>query len=60
MTDKVFDSIMKVRDSGKSNMLDLKTVQYVAYHMGLYELVTYIEEHPDEYAHFIMTGKEEK
>ena len=59
MTEEVRDSILKVRDSGRTNMLDARTVQYIANEMGLYELVVYIEEHPREYFHFIMTGREE-
>ena len=58
MTDKVFQQIMDIRSGGKSNMLDLKTVQRLAYDEDYYELVVYIEEHPKEYFHFIMTGRE--
>lgn len=58
MTDKVFQQIMDIRSGGKSNMLDLKTVQRLAYDEDFYELVVYIEEHPKEYFHFIMTGRE--
>ena len=58
MTDKVFRQLMDIRSGGKSNMLDLKTVQRLAYDEDYYELVVYIEEHPKEYFHFIMTGRE--
>ena len=58
MTDKVFQQLMDIRSGGKSNMLDLKTVQRLAYDEDFYELVVYIEEHPKEYFHFIMTGRE--
>ena len=58
MTDKVFQQLMDIRSGGKSNMLDLKTVQRLAYDEDYYELVVYIEEHPKEYFHFIMTGRE--
>ena len=58
MTDKVFQQLMDIRSGGKSNMLDLKTVQRLAYDEDYYELVVYIEEHPKEYSHFIMTGRE--
>ena len=59
MTEEVRDAIMKVRASGRSNMLDARTVQYIANEMGLYELVVYIEEHKHEYANFILTGRED-
>lgn len=58
MTDKVFQQLMDIRSGGKSNMLDMKTVQRLAYDEDFYELVVYIEEHPKEYFHFIMTGRE--
>ena len=58
MTDKVKEQIMAIRDSGETNMFEIKTVQYLAYHRNFYELVTYLEEHSKEYVHFIMTGEE--
>ena len=58
MTEKIKEQILAIRDSGETNMFDTKTVQYLAFHRGYYELVTYLEEHKKEYAHFIMTGEE--
>ena len=58
MTEKIKEQILAIRDSGATNMFDIKTVQYLAYQQEFYELVMYLEEHPKEYAHFIMTGKE--
>lgn len=58
MTEKVREQIMAIRDSGETNMFDIKTVQYLAYHRDFYELVTYLEKHRKEYVHFIMTGEE--
>ena len=52
MTDKIKEQILSIRDSGKTNMFDTKTVQYLAFHRGYYELVTYLEEHKKEYVHF--------
>ena len=59
MNEKIREQIMAIRDSGETNMFDIKTVQYLAYHRDFYELVWYLEEHPKEYAHFIMTGNED-
>ena len=59
MTDKVFRALMRIRAEGRTNMLDLNMVQRLAYDAGEYELVMYIEEHRKEYAHFIVTGREE-
>ncbi len=58
MTEKIKEQILAIRDSGETNMFDTKTVQYLAFHKGYYELVTYLEEHSKEYVHFIMTGEE--
>ena len=59
MTDKVFRALMRIRDSGATNMFDTNMVQRLAYDAGEYELVMYIEEHKKEYVHFIMTCREE-
>ena len=59
MTDKVFHQLMDIRDSGLTNMFDTNMVQRLAYDRDYFELVTYIEDHKKEYAHFIMTGTEE-
>lgn len=58
MTEKIKEQILAIRDSGATNMFDIKTVQYLAYQQEFYELVMYLEEHPKEYVHFIMTGEE--
>lgn len=58
MTEKIKEQIMAIRDSGETNMLDTRMVQYIANREGYYELVIYIEEHSKEYWHFIMTGEE--
>ena len=59
MTDKVFRALMRIRDSGATNMFDTNAVQRLAYDAGEYELVMYFEEHKKQYVHFIMTGREE-
>lgn len=58
MTDKVKEQILAIRDSGETNMFDIRTVQYIANREGYYELVCYLEDHRKEYAHFIFTGEE--
>ena len=59
MTETVKQQIMAVRDSGETNMLDTRMVQYIANREGFYELVIYIEDHRKEYVHFILTGEDE-
>lgn len=59
MTETIKQQIMAVRDSGETNMLDTRMVQYIANREGFFELVIYIEDHWKEYVHFILTGKDE-
>lgn len=57
MKDKIKKQILTIRDSGVTNMFDLKRVQYEANKLEFYELVIFIEESKDKYVNFIMTGK---
>ena len=57
MTNKIREQIMAIRDSGETNMLDTRTVQWIANREGYYELVIYIEDKKREYWNFIMTGE---
>lgn len=59
MTETIRQQILAVRDSGETNMLDTRMVQYIANREGFYELAIYIEDHRKEYAHFIFTGEDE-
>lgn len=59
MCKTVKKQIMAIRDSGETNMLDVRMVQAIANREGFYELVVYLEEHRKEYVNFIFTGKEE-
>ena len=56
MDAKVKEQILKVRDTGLTNMFDTRAVQRIANDMNFYELVIFIEEHRKEYAQFILTG----
>ena len=56
MTDKVKEQILAVRDTGLTNMCDLRAVQRIAYERDFYELVTFIEEEKAAYVRFILTG----
>lgn len=44
VNEKILDQLEKVRETGRTNMLDKGTVQHVAYEMELWGLVTFIEE----------------
>lgn len=58
MSDKVRDQILAVRATGRTNMFDTNAVQAIADEMHFYDLVVFIEEHKDKYAHFILTGEQ--
>ena len=58
MTEKIKEQILKIRDTGLTNMFDISTVQRLAYERDFYELVIYIEEHRKEYVRFIIYGDE--
>ena len=59
MTDEIREQIMAIRDSGLTNMFDIKAVQRLAYERDFFDLVMFIEEHKPEYVKFILTGEEE-
>ena len=57
MTKKIREQIMAIRDSGETNMLDTRTVQWIANRENYFELVIYLEENSREHWNFIMTGE---
>lgn len=58
MTDKVREQILKVRETGKTNMFDTCMVQRIGLQMHFYEMVIFIEENKAEYVNFILHGDE--
>lgn len=59
MNQKIKDQILTVRDTGLTNMFDVRAVQKIAYEMDFYELVNFLEEDRKAYVNFIMHGDEE-
>lgn len=57
MTEKIREQILAVRKTGRTNMFNISMVQYIANEMRFYELVIFLEEHRNEYVHFILTGE---
>ena len=57
MSEQIKEQILKVRDTGLTNMFDTIAVQRIAFEMELYELVSFIEEDKKAYVHFILTGE---
>ena len=58
MNEKVVSQIMDIRNSGQVNMFDVPSVQRMAFEMGFYELVCFIEEDRAAYVRFILTGEQ--
>lgn len=59
MTDKIREQILAVRNTGRTNMLDVSMVQCIAFEMDFFDLVFYLEDHRTEYVQFVFTGKTE-
>ena len=57
MTEEMKEQILEIRETGLTNMFDVKTVQKIAYEMEFFELVVYLEEHKMDYVNFILTGE---
>ena len=57
MTETIKQQVLTIRATGATNMVDVNTVQRIANDMRFYELVIYLEEHRNEYVHFILTGE---
>ena len=60
MSDEVFNQIMKIRDSGETNMFAVDVVQRIAFERGYHELVVFIEEQKRDYLQLILTGERQK
>ena len=58
MNEKIVSQIRDIRDSGRVNMFDIPSVQRMAFEMGFYELVCFIERDRAAYVRFILTGEE--
>ena len=57
MNEKIVSQIMDIRNSGRVNMFDIPSVQRMAFEMGFYELVCFIEEDRAAYIRFILAGE---
>lgn len=56
MDEKIKEQILKIRDTGLTNMFAVNAVQVIASQMGFHELVVYLDEHSKEYVNFILYG----
>lgn len=58
MDNKIKEQILRVRETGLTNMFDTSIVQRIAYDMEFFELVVYLEDYREEYVKFILYGEE--
>ena len=52
------EQIFAIRETGITNMFDVKMVQYLANELEFFELVLFLEEHSKEYVQFIISGED--
>ena len=57
MNDKIKEQILVIRNTGITNMFDVISVQRIAFKMGFYELVDFLETDRKAYIDFIIYGK---
>ena len=59
ITDEIFKQILEVRNTGETNMFDIRAVMRVAYDHDLSELVCFLDEKKNhkDYLNFILTGE---
>lgn len=53
MNDKIKEQILTIRETGLTNMFDIRVVQRIAYEMDFYELVEFLEADRKSYVDFI-------
>lgn len=58
MTEQIQKQILAIRQTGVTNMFDIKTVFELAVQMNYYELADFIFMDTKAYCHFILTGEE--
>ena len=58
MNPRIKQQIIAIQESGLTNMLDTIYVQRLAHERNFFDLVIFVEDHKQEYVHFIMTGDE--
>lgn len=58
MDKKVKEQILAIRDTGETNMFDVRKVQEIALREGFNELLDYLSDNTGAYSRFILTGEE--
>lgn len=58
MNNKIKEQILAIRDTGETNMFDVRKVQEIAQREGYDELLDYLADNTGAYSRFILTGEE--
>lgn len=58
MNKTVKTQILAIRDTGLTNMLDIRVVCYIAGSFGYDDLIEFIKQNRKGYVEFILMGKE--
>ncbi|ROR28113.1 uncharacterized protein DUF5049 [Mobilisporobacter senegalensis] len=58
MNKKIMEQILAIRDTGETNMFDVRKVQEIAMREGYDELFVYLTDNIGAYTRFILTGEE--
>lgn len=58
MDKKIKEQIIAIRDTGETNMFDVRRVQEIALREGFNELLAYLSDNTGAYSRFILTGEE--
>ncbi|MBH1939867.1 DUF5049 domain-containing protein [Mobilitalea sibirica] len=58
MDKKIKEQILAIRDTGETNMFDVRKVQEIALREGYDELLDYLADNTSAYSRFILTGEE--
>lgn len=57
MTEQIINQILYIRDTGLTNMFDVRRVREIAMELDMEELADYLDSHRKEYSEFILTGR---
>lgn len=58
MTEVIKKQILDIRDSGETNMFDVSRVKIISLRKGYFELLEFLENNPNAYVRFILSGEE--
>ena len=58
MTEVIKKQVLDIRDSGETNMFDVSRVKIISLRKGYFELLEFLENNPNAYVRFILTGEE--